>query len=78
MRPFRSFGRGDGMDEYLMSEGLWRKTVPKDETSLYRAVAEQVCRPSRRPNFNERAHRPLRSLGLCLKFRFIYIIAYIV
>ena len=31
-----------GMDEYLHSLGLWRKMIPKDGRSLYRAVAEQV------------------------------------
>ena len=38
----RHGGRPENMDEYLQSMGLWRKNLPKDGASLYRAVAEQV------------------------------------
>ncbi len=36
------FYRGDAMDEYLNKLGLVRKVNAKDESSLFRAVAEQV------------------------------------
>lgn len=39
------FYRGDAMDEYLNKLGLVRKVNAKDESSLFRAVAEQVKAP---------------------------------
>ena len=34
--------RNDAIDDYLATLGMWRKTTAKDESSLFRAVAEQV------------------------------------
>ena len=37
-----SGGSVEAMDEYLYAQNLWRKIVPRDESSLFRIVSEQV------------------------------------
>lgn len=47
------------VDEWLQNEGYYRKHVPKDPTSLFRAVSEQVYK-------NQRCH--IRVRKECIAF----------